>query len=67
MHTHRYLAAGSEDKAAYVYDLRTGTLAHRLRGCHGDAVTDVAWSPLHPQLATACLDGRVHFFSEAAG
>lgn len=60
----RYLATGSEDKVAYVYDLRQGSVLHRLRGVHGDTVTGVAFNPLHPQLATACLDGKVHFFSE---
>lgn len=58
-----YLASGSEDKTAYVYDLRQATVLHRLRGMHGDAVMDVCYSPLHPQLATACLDGKTHFFS----
>lgn len=59
----RYLAAGSEDKAAHVYDLRMSTLLPKIRGCHGDTVVDVAFNPLHPQLAVACLDGRVHFYS----
>lgn len=60
----RYLASGSEDKSAYIYDLRMGTVLHRIRGIHGDAVMDVAFNPLHPQLATACLDGRLHFYSD---
>lgn len=59
----RFLASGSEDKVAYLYDLRQGTLLHRIRGTHGDMVSDVAFNPLHPQLATACLDGRVHFYA----
>lgn len=58
--------AGSEDKVAYLYDLRMGTILHRVRGTHGDAVTDVAFNPLHPQLATATLDGNVHFYSDVA-
>ena len=29
-----------------------------------DAVVDVAFSPVHPQLATASLDGRVRFFAD---
>ena len=60
----RYLATGSEDRTAYLFDLRMGTVLHRIRGIHGDAVMDVAWNPLHPQLATACLDGKVHFYSD---
>ncbi len=51
-------------QVAYLYDMRQGVVAQRLRGSHGDAVTGVAWNPLHPQLATACLDGRVQFFSD---
>ena len=61
----RYLAVGSEDKSAYVYDLRTGRVVERLKG-HGDAVVDVAYHPLHPQLATAGLDGVVRFYSEGS-
>lgn len=62
----RWLAVGSEDKVAYVYDLRQGVVAQRLRGGHGDAVTGIAYNPLHPQMAVACLDGRVHFYSDVA-
>jgi WD40 repeat protein len=61
----RYLAVGSEDKTAALYDLRTGGLLHRIRGAHGGAVCALAFNPLHPQLATATLDGRVHFFTAA--
>jgi len=59
----RWLASGSEDRTACVWDLGTGLMVHKLRG-HPDAVTDVAWSPLHPQLATACTDGHIRFFTE---
>jgi WD40 repeat protein len=38
--------------------------AHACAGAHGDAVTAVAFNPLHPQLAVGCLDGRVHFYSD---
>ena len=61
----RYLAAAGEDKAATLYDLRTGGVLSKLRGTHTDAVTDVAFSPVHPQVATACLDGRVRLFADA--
>jgi len=60
----RYLASGSEDKAYYLFDLRMGTVLHRIRGMHGDACMDVAFNPLYPQLATACLDGKVHFYAD---
>eukprot|EP00741_Cyanophora_paradoxa_P003060 tig00000663_g2971.t1 len=60
----RYVATGSEDRVGYVYEMRTGGVAGRLQG-HGDVVSDVAFSPLHPQLATASFDGRIRFFSDA--
>ena len=59
----RYVVTGSEDKQAYVYDVRSGRLTATLGG-HLDAVTDVAFSPLHPQLASVSLDGRVRFFAD---
>lgn len=59
----RYLGCGSEDRMAYLFDIRagTGTYLERLSG-HSDAVCDVAFNPLHPQLVTACVDGRVRSF-----
>lgn len=60
-----HLLAGSEDKCAVVYDLRQGSVLHKLReGAHQDAVSDVAFHPVYPQLATACLDGRVRFYAD---
>ena len=53
----RYLCCGSEDKSAYVYDARSGAVIERLR--HPDTISDAAFSPLHPQLATSALDGRI--------
>ncbi|POM78598.1 G-protein beta WD-40 repeats containing protein [Phytophthora palmivora] len=58
----RYVATGSEDRAAYIYDIRTGRRLTKLKG-HSDVVTSVAFSPLHPQLATASCDGTVRFYS----
>ncbi|KAG1708317.1 hypothetical protein DVH05_024996 [Phytophthora capsici] len=58
----RYVATGSEDRAAYIYDIRTGRRLVKLKG-HTDVVTSVAFSPLHPQLATAACDGTVRFYS----
>jgi WD40 repeat protein len=66
----RYAACGGDDRAACVYDLRGGTgggggggVLCRLGG-HGDAVTDVGFSPRHPVLATGCADGRVRAFAD---
>jgi WD40 repeat protein len=59
----RYVCCGSEDRSAYLYDARGGGLVERLR--HGsDVVIDAAFSPLHPQLALAGLDGSVRFFAD---
>ncbi|KAG3030766.1 hypothetical protein PC120_g3508 [Phytophthora cactorum] len=58
----RYVATGSEDRAAYIYDIRTSRRLVKLKG-HTDVVTSVAFSPLHPQLATASCDGTVRFYS----
>jgi hypothetical protein len=63
----RYLGVGSEDKQAYLYDMRQGVVAHKVgRGAVTEAVTGVAWNPLHPQMALSCLDGKVHFFSDGS-
>ena len=58
----RFVATGSEDRSAYLYDARTGGLLERMR--HSEAVTDVAFSPLFPQLATCALDGTVRFYAD---
>ncbi|KAE9347594.1 hypothetical protein PR003_g6852 [Phytophthora rubi] len=58
----RYVATGSEDRAAYIYDIRTGRRLVKIKG-HSEVVTSVAFNPLHPQLATASIDGTVRFYS----
>ena len=57
-----YLASGSEDKVAYVYDVRQGTFCQRLRG-HTDVVSSVAFHPARPLLATGATDGKLLMFS----
>jgi WD40 repeat protein len=59
------MAVGSEDKCAYLFDVRksSGTYLAKLGG-HADVVTDVAFNPLHPQLATSAADGRVRAFAD---
>lgn len=60
----RYLATGSEDKAAYVYDLRSCSMMGRLRppGPQAEVVADVAFHPWRPELVVGCMDGRVHCY-----
>ena len=62
----RYVGVGSEDRHAYLYDVRGGGVVGATDGAVRavDAVIDVAFSPVHPQLATASLDGRVRFFAD---
>ncbi|XP_014671753.1 PREDICTED: WD repeat-containing protein 27-like [Priapulus caudatus] len=57
----RFIAAGSEDKSAYIYDIRTGTYLHKLSG-HTDVVSEVAYHPLYCQLLTVSLDGKLSQF-----
>ncbi|OQR82294.1 hypothetical protein ACHHYP_16266 [Achlya hypogyna] len=61
----RYVATGSEDKVAYLYDVRMGRSVAKLHG-HTDVVAAVAFNPLVPQLATASLDGTVRFYGESS-
>ncbi|KAK7106246.1 WD repeat-containing protein 27-like [Littorina saxatilis] len=56
-----YLASGSEDKLAYVYDVRQGTFCQKLRG-HTDVVASVAFHPARPVLATGAIKGKVLLF-----
>uniref|UniRef100_A0A7S3G0Q8 Guanine nucleotide-binding protein subunit beta-like protein n=1 Tax=Palpitomonas bilix TaxID=652834 RepID=A0A7S3G0Q8_9EUKA len=57
----RFLASGSEDKVAHIYDLRKGTTLHRLHG-HTQCVSDVAFHPLHSHLYTSSFDGTVRVY-----
>ena len=57
----RYLACGSEDKSARLIDLRTGLELAKYTG-HRDVVSDVAFHPIIPQLATSSFDGTIKFY-----
>ena len=59
----KFLTTGSEDRAAFMYDLGMGQALYKIRHGHRDAVTDVAYNPAHPQMATATGDGGLTFFS----
>lgn len=95
----RFMAVGSEDNVAALYDLRSSSLISKLgasaligsqqaAGCNlgggstvnmrtaatwggggvprehrpKGAAADVAFHPLHPQVAVGCLDGHVYWY-----
>lgn len=60
----RYVASGSEDNSLYIYDVRMGQAVEKLWDKHRDTVSDVAYHPLHPILATSCLDGKLRLYKE---
>ncbi|XP_049686883.1 WD repeat-containing protein 27 [Accipiter gentilis] len=57
----RFIATGSDDKCAYIYEMRSSTFSHKLGG-HTESVINVAFSPSSPQLTTATLDGKLQLF-----
>ena len=57
-----YLAMGSEDRCARIFDIRTGREVVKLSGVHRDVVSGVSYHPIHPQLVTASYDGSVKCF-----
>jgi len=58
----RFIACGSSDPHAVVYDIRSGGVLDRLRTGEAPA-SDVSWHPTRPsELAVASLDGRVRVF-----
>ncbi|XP_022091006.1 WD repeat-containing protein 27-like isoform X2 [Acanthaster planci] len=59
----KYIATGSEDKSAYIFDIRAGTYIHKLSS-HTDVVSDVSFHPLYPELVTATLDGKIRLYSD---
>nr|XP_022329336.1 WD repeat-containing protein 27-like [Crassostrea virginica] len=59
----KYVVTGAEDKCVYVYDIRGGTYCSKLTG-FTDTVSAVAFHPLHSQLMTASLDGKLKLFTD---
>ncbi|OQR82105.1 hypothetical protein THRCLA_11123 [Thraustotheca clavata] len=59
----RYVVSGSEDKVAYMYDIRMGRSIVKLHG-HTDVVSSIAFNPLKTQLVTAAFDGSIRFYNE---
>lgn len=61
-----YIASGSEDRSAYVWDLRTAKVLHRLKGFK-EITSDVAWNPAFPQICVAGNEGHIKFFQTPKG
>ncbi|XP_019405464.1 PREDICTED: WD repeat-containing protein 27 isoform X2 [Crocodylus porosus] len=57
----RFIASGSEDKCAYIYEMHSSTFSHKLTG-HTESVINVAFNPASAQLTTATLDGKLQLF-----
>ncbi|XP_017949681.1 WD repeat-containing protein 27 isoform X2 [Xenopus tropicalis] len=57
----RFIACGSEDRSAYLYDIHSSTYLQKLSG-HTETVINVAFNPSSPQLTTATLDGKLQIF-----
>ncbi|XP_051936090.1 WD repeat-containing protein 27 isoform X2 [Hippocampus zosterae] len=62
----RFVACGSEDKCAYVYDIRSSSYLHKLQR-HSETVLSVAFNPATPQLLTGTLDGKISLFDPNSG
>ena len=61
----QFIASGSEDKSAYIWDIRTGNIMQRLKGFK-EVTNDVAWNPLFPQICVAGNEGHIKFFKPDA-
>lgn len=62
----RFLATGSDDRTAWIFDLRQGSLLARARGSHSEPISSVDFHPSRPLLATGSLDGSVRTFSPSS-
>ncbi|XP_032071925.1 WD repeat-containing protein 27 [Thamnophis elegans] len=57
----QFIACGSEDKCAYIYEKHSSTYSYKLTG-HTESVTNVTFNPSSPQLISATLDGKLQLF-----
>ncbi|XP_023819338.1 WD repeat-containing protein 27 isoform X4 [Oryzias latipes] len=57
----RFIATGSEDNCAYIYDIRSSLHLHKLHR-HTDTVLSVSFNPAKPELLTGTLDGKLRLF-----
>ncbi|XP_036980535.1 WD repeat-containing protein 27 isoform X6 [Acanthopagrus latus] len=62
----RFIASGSEDNCAYVYDIRSSSYLHKLQK-QADTVLSVTFNPATPQLLTGTLDGKLRLFQSSSG
>ncbi|KAL7383391.1 hypothetical protein ABVT39_009646 [Epinephelus coioides] len=62
----RFIASGSEDNCAYVYDIRSSRYLHKLQK-HSDTVLSVTFNPATPELLTGTLDGKLRLFQSSSG
>ncbi|KAM9364952.1 WD repeat-containing protein 27 [Pholidichthys leucotaenia] len=62
----RFIASGSEDNCAYLYDIRSSTFLHKLQK-HSDTVLSVTFNPAKPELLTGTLDGKLRLFQSSSG
>ncbi|XP_034465303.1 WD repeat-containing protein 27 [Hippoglossus hippoglossus] len=62
----RFIATGSEDNSAYVYDIRSSSVLHKLQK-HSDTVLSVTFNPATPELLTGTLDGKLRLFQPSSG
>ncbi|RKO84964.1 WD40-repeat-containing domain protein, partial [Blyttiomyces helicus] len=60
----RFLATGSEDNHAYLYDVRKGLVIGKLKG-GTDVVSAVDFNPICPELVTGSHDGLGRLFQSA--
>ncbi|XP_018415470.1 PREDICTED: WD repeat-containing protein 27 [Nanorana parkeri] len=58
----RFIACGSEDRCAYIYETRFSTYLEKLKE-HTESVINVAFSPSTAQLTTCTVDGTLQMFS----
>ncbi|KAG7230144.1 hypothetical protein INR49_009864, partial [Caranx melampygus] len=62
----QFIASGSEDNCAYVYDVRSSSYLHKLQK-QSDTVLSVAFNPAKPELLTGTLDGKLRLFQSSSG
>lgn len=57
----RFIASGSEDRAVYIWDIRSTRVLEKLRGFK-ETVSDIAFNPAITQLCAGSFEGCIRFF-----